>query len=89
MQDGEDITSYLSRFERVAELLDVDPASYAVRLGSLLTGKAAEMYTSLSADVTKDYKLLKKALLTGFNKTPDGDPIVSYVVRSFRNRKHL
>ena len=55
----------------------MDLASYAVRLGSLLTGKAAEMYTSLSADVTKDYKLLKKALLTGFNKTPDGDPIVS------------
>ena len=50
----------------------MDLASYAVRLGSLLTGKAAEMYTSLSADVTKDYKLLKKALLTGFNKTSDG-----------------
>ena len=72
LQDGEDINSYLNRFERVAELLNVRQDSYAVRLGSLLTGKAAELYTSLSADVTKDYDLLRKALLTGFNKTPDG-----------------
>ena len=31
------------------------------------------MPTSLSVDVTKDYKLLKKVLLTGFNKTSDGN----------------
>ena len=40
LQDGEDINSYLNRFERVAELLNVRQDSYAVRLGSLLTGKA-------------------------------------------------
>lgn len=37
-QEGEDIASYLVRFERVAELLNVDRERYAVRLGSLLTG---------------------------------------------------
>ncbi|XP_076030282.1 uncharacterized protein LOC143018628 [Oratosquilla oratoria] len=71
LQEGEDIASYLNRFERIAELLKLSPDSYAVRLGSLLTGKAADMYISLSPEVTKNYELLKKALLSGFNKTPD------------------
>lgn len=69
--DGEDIASYFIRFERVAELLNVSRDTYAVRLGSLLTGKPVEIYTSLSSEVTKDYDLLKQALLRGFNKTPD------------------
>ena len=43
-KDGEDVAGYLTRFERVAALLDLNKASYAVRLGSLLTGKAAEVY---------------------------------------------
>ncbi|KAK3887702.1 hypothetical protein Pcinc_008187 [Petrolisthes cinctipes] len=71
-QESEDLNTYLVRFERVAELLQLKPTSYAVRLGSLLTGKAADLYTSLSSDITNDYGLLKKALLTGFSKTPDG-----------------
>ena len=71
-QDGEDIANYLVRFERVAELLGIDTDSYAVRLGSLLTGKAVNVYTSLSPDITKDYDSLKKALLFSYSKTPDG-----------------
>lgn len=53
-QDGEDIASHLVRFERVAELLYVDEESYAVRLGSLLTGVAAEIYTLLDPGITKN-----------------------------------
>ena len=34
-QDGEDIATYLTRFERVAELLQLDVGMYAVRLGCL------------------------------------------------------
>jgi len=45
---------------------------YAVRLGSLLTGKAVEINTSLSPEITADYKQLKRALLNGFNETPNG-----------------
>ncbi|XP_045134079.1 uncharacterized protein LOC123517739 [Portunus trituberculatus] len=70
-QEGDDISNFLVRFERVAELLQIDKDSYAARLGCLLTGKATELYTSLSADITEDYALLKKALLTGFSKTAD------------------
>ena len=71
-KDGEDISSYLIRFERVADLLKISKDSYAVRLGSLLTGKAVEIYTSLSPEITSDYDKLKKGLLQGFSKTPDG-----------------
>ena len=34
-QDGDDYASYLTRFERIAELLKVDKEAYAVRLGAL------------------------------------------------------
>ncbi|XP_047478945.1 uncharacterized protein LOC125032028 [Penaeus chinensis] len=69
--DSEDISLYLIRFERVADLLNIKKESYAVRLGSLLTGKAVDVYTSLSPEITKDYELLKKCLLDSFAKTPD------------------
>ena len=71
-QDGEDIATYLTRFERVAELLQLDLGMYAVRLGCLLTGKAAELYVSLSPEITSDYDALKKSLLAGFKETSDG-----------------
>ena len=71
-KDGDDMGSYLIRFERVAELLKISETSYAVRLGSLLTGKAVDIYTSLPPDITADYKQLKHALLRGFCKTPAG-----------------
>lgn len=46
--------------------------TYAVRLGSLLTGKAADIYTSLSPEVTSEYGSLKKiALLKRSCKTPN------------------
>lgn len=70
-REGEDIGSFLIRFERIAKLLDVSEETYAVRLGSVLTGKCVDIYASLSDEVTSNYDLLKKALLTGFLKTPD------------------
>ncbi|XP_037804877.1 uncharacterized protein LOC119599206 [Penaeus monodon] len=69
-KDGEDMTSYLIKFERIASLLNFREETYAIRLGSLLTGKAVDIYTSLPPEITSDYKLLKKALLRGYSKTP-------------------
>ena len=71
-KDGDDFASYLTRFERIAELLKVSREDYAVRLGALLSGKAAKIYTSLSSEIVTDYDLLKKSLLRSFCKTPDG-----------------
>ncbi|XP_063612558.1 uncharacterized protein LOC134786041 [Penaeus indicus] len=69
-KDGEDITSYLIKFERIASLLNFREETYAIRLGSLLTGKAVDIYTSLPPKVTSDYQLLKKTLLRGYSKIP-------------------
>jgi hypothetical protein len=51
-------------------LLNFKEETYAIRLGSLLTGKAVDIYTSLPPETTADYQLLKKALLRGYSKTP-------------------
>jgi hypothetical protein len=68
-RDGDDITSYLIRFERIAALLQLKRESYAIRLGSLLTGKAVKIYAALAPEITENYDSLKLALLSGFNKT--------------------
>ena len=70
--DGEDISAYLVRFERIAQLLNINEDRFALLLGTLLTGKALNIYASLSSDITDDYQSLKEALLTGFRKTPEG-----------------
>ena len=69
---GDEITTFLIRFERVAELLNFRRDSFAVRLGSLLSGRAIDVYASFSPEITGDYGRLKLALLTAFNKTSDG-----------------
>ena len=69
--EDEDIASYLTRFERIAQLLGVKDDTLAVRLGSLLTGKAAKLYSTLDINTISDFSLLKQALLIGFDKTPE------------------
>lgn len=70
-RDGEDITDYLIRFERIAEMVNVPDHQYSIHLGSLLSGRALKIYTSLPAGLTSDYSRLKEALLLGFNKSSD------------------
>ena len=70
-RDGEDITSFLVRFERIAELLNLNRSTWAIHLGTLLSGRAVEIYASLTDTVTADFDSLKKSLLSGFNKTPE------------------
>ena len=43
-KDEEDTATYLTRFERVAEMLVLLRDTFAICLGCLLTGKAAELY---------------------------------------------
>ena len=70
-KQGDNMTAFLIRFERIATLLSLPRESWAVRLGSLLSGKAAEMYVTFDEFVTADYDLLKEALLTGHNLTAE------------------
>lgn len=70
-RDGDDLSSYLDRFERIATLLEIPIENWAVHLGSLLSGKALDVYTCASEQDTSTYGGLKEVLLTGFHKTTD------------------
>ena len=72
LKDGEDISSYLIRFERIATLLEIPRDRWAIHLGSLLTGKALDIYIGAAEDDTRHYEGLKQVLIDGFQKTPDG-----------------
>ena len=69
--EGKDIACYLTRFEWIATVLEVEENSLGVLLGSLLTGKEAELYSSLHTNTISNFTLLKQALLTGFDKTAE------------------
>ena len=71
-KDGEDISSFIIRFERIAQLLAIPRDRWAMRLGTLLTGRALDIYVSFPEEVTSDFASLKEALLKGFRKTAEG-----------------
>ncbi|MPC50077.1 hypothetical protein E2C01_043899 [Portunus trituberculatus] len=56
-----DLVSYLTRFERIAALLNIPQDNYAIRLGGLLSGKLAEIFTTLADDLICDYPKLKSS----------------------------
>jgi len=66
--DGDDLSAFLIRFERMADMLKVQKHEYAVLLGSALQGYAVEVYSALSPEITGDYDLLKASLLAAYNQ---------------------
>ena len=70
--DGkDDMDSYLQRFERYAENEGWDPECFGTYLGSLLSGKALEVYSQLPAADARDYETLKEALLVQYQLTQE------------------
>ncbi|MPC91863.1 hypothetical protein E2C01_086924 [Portunus trituberculatus] len=55
----DDLTSYFTRFELFAALLNIPQDQYAIQLGGLLSGKLAEIYTTLADNVIRDYPKLE------------------------------
>ena len=70
-RDGDDITGFTTRFERIANLMAIPNDQLAIYYASLLTGKALNIYTALSVEITRNYQTLKAAMFEGFNKTSD------------------
>lgn len=71
--DGrDDVDSYLTRFERVADMFKWDKEEWAVCLSVLLTGRALDAYVGLSAEEAKDYDKLKRAILERYGLTEEG-----------------
>ena len=66
---NDDMDAYLQRFERYAE--DENADCYGTYLGSLLSGKALEVYSRLPASEARDYYKLKEALLIHYQLTQE------------------
>jgi transposase InsO family protein len=67
----EEIELYLKRFERVASVNQWKEDTWAVRLSTCLTGRAAECYMSLDDESCQDYEAVKTALLARYQLTAD------------------
>ena len=71
IRDNDEITDYLTRFERIASSLKWEKTTWPAQLASLLQGKALTIYTSLDESTVNDYDALKAALLKGYRRTSD------------------
>ena len=70
--DGkDDMDAYLQRFERYAENEGWEAGCYGTYLGTLLSGKALEVYSRLPASEARDYYKLKDALLIHYQLTQE------------------
>ena len=70
--DGkDDMDAYLQRFERYAENEGWEDGCYGTYLGTLLSGKALEVYSRLPASEANDYYKLKEALLIHYQLTQE------------------
>ena len=67
----DDMDAYLQRFERYAEHEGLDANCYGTYLGSLLSGKALEVYSRLPNSEASDYSQLKEALLIHYQLTQE------------------
>ena len=70
-KDGDDISGFITRFEKMATLLHIPNDEWVVHFSSVLTGKALEKYVMLPISVTDNYQNLKREILLGFNRTPE------------------
>ena len=66
------VDSYLFRFERYAEFQNWPEDQWAIYLSALLRGKALDVYARLTADDSKDHKVLR-GVKGGFNSPLSND----------------
>ena len=79
-QDKE-IDKYFAQFEKVADRLQWPSDMRTLLLQSVLTGKAQEVYSALPVEQSKDYGVVKSAILKAYEQVPE-----AYRQR-FRNAK--
>ena len=61
LTEKDDIETYLTTFERVLELYEIDKSRWAFKLAPYLSGKAQQAYASLSAEEAAQYDSVKEA----------------------------
>jgi len=68
----DDLDSYLTRFERACQALDVPPNHWSTQLARLLQGAALDVYQRMSDRDVENYEILKMNLLKRFRLTEGG-----------------
>ncbi len=66
LEDNDDIEHYLTTYERLAEVYKWPEEDWAIRLIPLLTGKAQSAFVSMEPILTRDYKVVKQAILAKY-----------------------
>ncbi|XP_071059089.1 uncharacterized protein [Pseudochaenichthys georgianus] len=66
-----DVDSYFVLFERVATTFKWPGNMWTVMLQCVLAGKAQEVYTALSEEVSRDYEQVKAAILRAYELVPE------------------
>ena len=61
--DSDDIQAYLTTFERIMEVNEIDRGRWPFQLAPQLTGKAQQAYAALAPEDAKDYDTVKTAIL--------------------------
>ena len=70
--ERDNIDAFLRRFERVAKAMNWDTRNYGIKLGTLLGGKALNVYARLPNSEADDYSKIKNVLLKNYNLTEEG-----------------
>jgi len=71
LEDGDDLETYLWKFERVMEAEDISRQDWSLHLIALVKGKAAEALTRMSQIELADYNAVKIELLKKFRLTSE------------------
>lgn len=71
-ENKDEIDAYIRRFERFAEIAGWKRDEWAINLGALLTGKALDVYSSLTSAEANEYDTVKDSLLKRYQLTEEG-----------------
>ena len=67
LTDSEDIEAYLTTFERMMQVYEVEEDRWAFKLAPQLTGKAQQAYASLKEEDARNYAEVKAAILRRYD----------------------
>ena len=71
-ESSDSIDAYISRFEVFAQNQGWPEEEWAIMLSALLTGKALQIFSSLTGSQQTDFLQLKHALMKGYDLTAEG-----------------
>ena len=67
LTETDDVEAYLTTFERMMSVYEVDRSRWAFKLAPQLTGKAQQAYAAMATEDAGDYDKVKAAILKRYN----------------------